>query len=186
VHHIGLEVEEASFVHERERLQELGLEIRTGVHPFLSVEAIYVDDPDGNEVELVTAREDGNGEVEADMSASTVETIQRFNAATNRHDIHEMMALMTDDVVFENTVPPDGERREGQDAVRAAWEELFRSTPTASFETEEMFAVGDRCLVRWRYRWADDQPGTPGHIRGADVLRVRAGKIAEKLAYVKG
>jgi catechol 2,3-dioxygenase-like lactoylglutathione lyase family enzyme len=58
VHHIGLEVDEESFAHEWERLQKLGFEVRTGVHPFLSVEAIYVDDPDGNEVELVTARRD--------------------------------------------------------------------------------------------------------------------------------
>ena len=49
------------------------------------------------------------------LAASTVDTIQRFNEATNRHDVREMMALMTDDVVFENTIPPpDGERREGR------------------------------------------------------------------------
>ena len=121
------------------------------------------------------------------LAASTVETIQRFNEATNRHDVDGMMALMTDDVVFENTIPPpDGERREGQAAVRAAWEELFRATPSAAFETEELFAVGDRCVVRWRYRWAADQPGRAGHVRGVDVFRVRGGKIAEKLAYVKG
>ena len=58
VHHIGLEVEEESFEREWKRLQKLGFEVRTGVHPFLSVEAIYVDDPDGNEVELVAARPD--------------------------------------------------------------------------------------------------------------------------------
>jgi hypothetical protein len=52
--------------------------------------------------------------------------------------------------------------------------------------TEELFAAGDRCVVRWRYRWAADQPGKPGHIRGVDVFRVRGSKIAEKLAYVKG
>jgi catechol 2,3-dioxygenase-like lactoylglutathione lyase family enzyme len=56
VHHIGLEVEQEAFEREWERLRELGFEVRTGVHPFLPVEAIYVDDPDGNEVELVTAR----------------------------------------------------------------------------------------------------------------------------------
>ena len=121
------------------------------------------------------------------LAASTVDSIQRFNEATNRHDIDAMMALMTDDVVFEDTIPPpDGERHEGQAAVRAVWEELFRATPTAAFETEELFAAGDRCVVRWRYRWAADQPGKPGHVRGVDVFRVRAGKIAEKLAYVKG
>ena len=56
VHHIGLEVEEGAFEREWERLQSLGFEVRTGVHPFLPVEAIYLDDPDGNEVELVSAR----------------------------------------------------------------------------------------------------------------------------------
>jgi catechol 2,3-dioxygenase-like lactoylglutathione lyase family enzyme len=56
VHHFGLEVEEGAFEREWERLGALGFEVRTGVHPFLPVETIYVDDPDGNEVELVTAR----------------------------------------------------------------------------------------------------------------------------------
>jgi ketosteroid isomerase-like protein len=98
-----------------------------------------------------------------------------------------MMALMTEDVVFENTLPPpDGERRVGQAAVRAAWEELFRGAPNAVFETEELFAAGDRAVVRWLYRWAPDRPDRPGHVRGVDILRVRAGKVAEKLSYVKG
>jgi catechol 2,3-dioxygenase-like lactoylglutathione lyase family enzyme len=56
VHHLGLEVEEGAFGREWERLRALGFAVRTGVHPFLPVEAIYLDDPDGNEVELVTAR----------------------------------------------------------------------------------------------------------------------------------
>jgi ketosteroid isomerase-like protein len=120
-------------------------------------------------------------------AASTLETIQRFNEATNRQDVDGMMALMTQDVVFESTLPPpDGERREGQAAVRAAWEELFRSAPSAVFEAEEAFATGDRCVVRWRFRWAADLPGKPGHVRGVDVFRVRDGKVAEKLSYVKG
>jgi ketosteroid isomerase-like protein len=121
------------------------------------------------------------------LSASTLNTVQQFNDATNRHDVDKMMALMTDDVVFENTMPPpDGERYEGQAAVRAVWEQLFRANRDAAFEAEEVFADGDRCVVRWRYRWAPDQPGKPGHVRGVDVIRVRGGKIAEKLAYVKG
>src|SRR5262245_29488166 len=121
------------------------------------------------------------------LTASTLETVRRFNEATNRHDVDGMMALMTDDVVFESTVPPpDGERREGSAAVRAAWEELFRGAPGALFEAEESFAAGDRCVVRWSYRWAPDRPGEPGHVRGVDLFRVRDGKVAEKLSYVKG
>ena len=40
---------------------------------------------------------------------ATLTTIERFNAAFNRHDVDAIMALMTEDVVFENTSPaPDG------------------------------------------------------------------------------
>jgi ketosteroid isomerase-like protein len=113
--------------------------------------------------------------------AETRATIDRFNEAFNRHDVDAVMALMTDDVVFENTSPqPDGERFAGQDAVRAFWEDFFASSPQAHFEAEEIIAAGDRCTVRWRYSWGD------GHIRGIDLFRVRDGKVAEKLSYVKG
>ncbi|HYU18286.1 MAG TPA: nuclear transport factor 2 family protein [Chloroflexota bacterium] len=117
--------------------------------------------------------------------AATIAVVQRFNEATSRHDVDAMMAAMTDDVVFESTSPPGGERREGQAAVRAVWHELFRASPEAALETEELFAAGDRCVVRWLYRWTG-QDGKPGHVRGVDVFRVREGKIAEKLSYVKG
>jgi catechol 2,3-dioxygenase len=53
VHHIGLEIGAPDLESERKRLEGLGFAVRTGQHPFLPVEAIYVDDPDGNEVELV-------------------------------------------------------------------------------------------------------------------------------------
>jgi len=53
LHHIGLEVSAEELELERERLAQLGIPIRTGQHPFLPVEAFYVDDPDGNEVEIV-------------------------------------------------------------------------------------------------------------------------------------
>jgi ketosteroid isomerase-like protein len=119
-----------------------------------------------------------------DGSAQAV--VQRFNNAFNRHDVNAVMALMTADCVFENTSPaPDGERYEGQEAVRAFWNQLFSSTPDAHFDTEELFAAGDRCTVRWRYRYTSPD-GTQGHIRGVDVFRIRDGKVAEKLAYVKG
>jgi len=121
-----------------------------------------------------------------DRTASTLEAIKRFDAAFNRHDVDAVMAAMTDDCVFESTYPPpDGQRFEGQEAVRAAWEDLFRSSPDATFETEELFVVDDRCTARWIYRYTGVD-GTTHHIRGVDVFRVRDGKVAEKLSYVKG
>ncbi len=120
------------------------------------------------------------------LTISTAEVIKQFNEAFNRHDVQGIMALMTDDCVFENTYPPpDGERFEGQEAVRRFWEEFFRSSSHAVFQWEDMITLGDRCVVRWRYEWTNTD-GQSGHIRGVDVLRVREGKVAEKFSYVKG
>jgi ketosteroid isomerase-like protein len=111
--------------------------------------------------------------------------VDAFNEAFNRHDVDAIMALMTDDCVFENTRPaPDGTRVTGQAAVRSFWTGFFERSPHARFETEEAFESGDRCVVRWIYHWVRD--GTPGHVRGVDLFRVRDGKVSEKLSYVKG
>ena len=120
-----------------------------------------------------------------DTTATTLDTIERFNEAFNRHDIEAVMAMFTEDCVFDNTSPPpDGERHEGQAAVRAFWERFFASSPDAHFEAEDIFAAGDRCTVRWRYTWKS--AGGTDHVRGVDVFRVRDRKVAEKLSYVKG
>ena len=115
----------------------------------------------------------------------TLDVVARFNEAFGRHDVQAIMAMMTEDCVFDNTrPPPDGERVEGQAAVRQYWEQFFHRSPQARFEAEEMFAAGDRCVVRWVYHWIRD--GRPGHVRGVDIFRIRNGKVAEKLSYVKG
>ncbi|HEX7118257.1 MAG TPA: nuclear transport factor 2 family protein [Longimicrobiales bacterium] len=119
------------------------------------------------------------------VTEATIAAVDRFNEAFNAHDVDAIMEAMTEDCVFDNTrPPPDGERFEGQAAVRASWEAMFRRSPHARFETEEMFAAGDRRVVRWTYHWIRD--GRPGHVRGVDIFRVRDGKVAEKLSYVKG
>jgi catechol 2,3-dioxygenase len=56
LHHIGLEVAPEDFESERQRLQAAGFELRTGQHPFMPVDAFYLDDPDGNEIEIATWR----------------------------------------------------------------------------------------------------------------------------------
>jgi uncharacterized protein (TIGR02246 family) len=112
--------------------------------------------------------------------AETSDLIARFNDAWGAHDLDATLTLCTDDCVFESTGPaPDGERHQGRDAVRAAWKPIFDDAD-AQFTAEEVFAAGDRYVQRWRYEWRD------GHVRGVDVFRVRDGKVAEKLSYVKG
>lgn len=121
----------------------------------------------------------------AQSPPTTLEVVTRFNDAINRHDPAAVAALLTDDTVFENTGPaPDGTRIVGKAAVAAFWEKWFVANPDARFEAEETIVSGDRYTVRWVYRKTRD--GKPWHLRGIDVFTVRDGKIAAKLAYVKG
>ena len=115
----------------------------------------------------------------------TAAALSAFSAAFGSGDVDAIMALMTDDCVFESTGPaPDGVRRSGAADVRAVWVELFGETKDAAFTEEESFVCGDRAVLRWRFDWTGDDG--PGHVRGADVLRFRDGKVSEKLSYVKG
>ena len=121
---------------------------------------------------------------------SKIETAMRvvleFNEAFNRHDVEGMKKLMTDDSVFENTYPaPDGTRYSGKEAVTQFWRDFFGESPKAHIEIEEIFGMGNRCVMRWRYEWVD-VAGKKGHVRGVDIFKVQEGSISEKLSYVKG
>jgi ketosteroid isomerase-like protein len=111
-----------------------------------------------------------------------LELMDRFTAALNSGNLDAVMALVTDDIVFESTSPPpDGARYDGRDAVRQVWGQMLATTRLARFSVEEQFSDGsERAVVRWRYDWGD------GHVRGVDIVRVRNGQLAESLAYVKG
>jgi len=56
----------------------------------------------------------------------------------------------------------------------------FQQSPKTHIEIEEIFGLGMRCVMRWKYHWAD------GYVRGVDIFSVADGLIAEKLSYVKG
>ena len=121
------------------------------------------------------------------MDVTEVERIVvAFTDATNRHDVDEMLALVSDDVVFEGTTPPDGVRIEGdKDLLRTLWEGIFSDSPNAVVETEELIVCADRCTALLRYVFDAERPNQ-GHVRAVDVIRVAGGKITEKLSYVKG
>ncbi len=117
---------------------------------------------------------------------TVVRVVLSFNEAFNRHDVDEMMRLMSEDCIFENTDPaPDGTIYSGREAVAQFWRDFFRESPRARIEIEEIFGLGLRCVMRWRYEWVDTA-GQTGHVRGTDIYRVEQGLISEKLSYVKG
>ena len=116
---------------------------------------------------------------------TTRATIDSFNDAFNRHDADALAALLTEDTVFEDTSPaPDGHRMVGKAAVAEFWKAWFARNPDARFNAEEVIVSDDRAVVLWVYHKMRN--GQPWHLRGVDVFTVRAGKVAAKLAYVKG
>ena len=113
-------------------------------------------------------------------AASPIEVVTAFGAAWAAHDLDAALALIAEDCVFDATGPaPDGTRHVGAEALRQAWQAIFDDV-SSRFDAEETFGAGDRVVQRWCYRWDG------GHVRGVDVFRVRDGKVAEKLSYVKG
>ncbi len=109
-----------------------------------------------------------------------LKVVDTFGAAWADHDLDTALAMLTDDCVFDATGPaPDGIRSIGVDAIRSVWKPIF-DDPGSSFEAEETFHAGDRVVQRWRYCFDG------GHVRGVDLFRIRDGRVAEKLSYVKG
>lgn len=106
--------------------------------------------------------------------------MRRFNQAFEEHNPAAIGDLITQDVVMETMQPaPDGQRYEGYDANLAFWQALAADRSTR-FENEEMTAIGDRAIVRWRLHFGQGQS-----LRGVTLLRIRDGRIAEALAYSK-
>ena len=83
------------------------------------------------------------------------------------------MAATTDDCVVETPMrPPDGAPFQGREAMRAHYEDFFRSPYSIEFDTEDMFATGDRYLVQWTFWWV----GQDGSVRGVDLSRCKTAR----------
>jgi ketosteroid isomerase-like protein len=117
---------------------------------------------------------------------SGMRVVLDFNEAFNRHDVAGMMQLMSDDCVVEETFPaPDGTVISGKKAIGELLQNFIRESPQAHIEVEEIFGLGFRCVMRWKYDWVDTE-GKKGHVRGVDIIKLKDGLICEKLSYVKG
>jgi catechol 2,3-dioxygenase-like lactoylglutathione lyase family enzyme len=54
LHHLAFRVEESAYDDLMDRCRREGIDVRSGIHPVLrAVRTFYVDDPDGNEVEVI-------------------------------------------------------------------------------------------------------------------------------------
>ena len=117
---------------------------------------------------------------------SATRTVLAFNQAFNRHDFAGMMEFVSEDCRLEHNSPaPDGATYSGKEVVTKFWQDFFHESPRARIEIEEIFGLGFHCVMRWRYDW-EDSAGEKGHVRGADIFKLKDGLICEHFSYVKG
>jgi ketosteroid isomerase-like protein len=116
----------------------------------------------------------------------TVEFLDAFAQAFNRHDVPAILAAMTEDCVFEASAGPDvcGRRYEGPHEVGKAFAEVFETFPDAQWRDARQFFVGDRGLLEWTFS-GTRADGTRVEVTGCDVFTFRGGKIAVKNSYRK-
>lgn len=119
------------------------------------------------------------------MSPSIAD-LQAFADAWNRHDIDARMSFMTDDCLFEASAGPDvcGTRHVGKEAVRAGYDEVWKTFPDAQWQSPRHFVCGDRGVSEWTFT-GTRADGTRVEVNGCDVLTFRDGKIAIKNSYRK-
>ncbi len=116
----------------------------------------------------------------------TIEVLQAFADAFNRHDADALMSFMTEDCVFEASAGPDacGARFAGRDAVRASFAEVWTVFPDAHWSNARHFIHGERGVSEWTFT-GTRADGTRVEVQGCDLFTFRDGKIAVKNSYRK-
>lgn len=110
-----------------------------------------------------------------------------WEQAWNNHDLHSVMALFHEDILFEHW---HGATVKGKENLQAAWTPWFRDHGDFRFTTED-FIVDEgtqKVLYQWELAWPSLEQGfegKPEKRRGVDVLHFKDGKIIKKLSYTK-
>lgn len=147
--------------------------VLTGTVPAYRVSAVDVD-----AIGASAARQTKDQDMES--------LLQTFADAWNRHDVDALMSMMTTDCVFEasggNAV--DGERHEGQAAVRAAFAAVFEQYPDAHWAGARHFVTGNRGVSEWTFT-GTLKDGKRVEVTGCDVFTFRNGKIVIKNSFRK-
>jgi steroid delta-isomerase-like uncharacterized protein len=116
----------------------------------------------------------------------TVDFLQAFADAFNAHDADKIMAMMTDDCIFQASAGPDvdGEKLVGQHAVKKAFQQVFTTFPDAKWQNAKHVIAGDRGFSEWVFS-GTKADGTRLEVTGCDLFTFRDGKIAVKNSYRK-
>jgi steroid delta-isomerase-like uncharacterized protein len=116
----------------------------------------------------------------------SIELLDAFADAWNRHDTSVILSMMTSDCIFETSRGPEvkGTVYSGQEEVRRGVEEVFTTFPDAQWNNPTHFIAGDRGVSEWVFTGTGPD-GARVEVQGCDVFTFRDGKIAVKNSYRK-
>jgi len=116
----------------------------------------------------------------------TVEMLQAFAEAWNRHDVDALMSFMSEDCIFESSAGDDtcGTRYEGSEAVSKGYTKAWRDFPDAQWNDPSHFVSGNRGVSEWVFT-GTNVDGKRVEVAGCDLFLFRDGKIVIKNSYRK-
>jgi ketosteroid isomerase-like protein len=120
------------------------------------------------------------------MSRSTLDMLQAFADAWNRHDLAGIMALHTDDCEFWSSAGPhaEGSRYKGREAVAAAYQAIFDGFPDAQWGKGSITLLEGRGLSEWTFT-GTGRDGKRVEVLGLDLLEIVGDKIRLKNSFRK-
>ena len=116
----------------------------------------------------------------------TIETLERFLAAFNAHDLDAIMEFFADDceLCMPRGREPSGTRYVGKAAVRAGLATRFEGIPDVHYGEDRHWVAGDLGVSTWLLT-GTTRTGEQVRVRGVDLLEFRDGKITKKDSYWK-
>ena len=117
---------------------------------------------------------------------SRLALLEQMTAAFNRHDLDSIMALFTDDCVFESPrgAEPWGTRFVGRAQVREGLAARFSGIPDVHYGDDSHFVAGERGASEWTLTGTTTE-GERLEVRGCDLWMFEGDRIARKDSYWK-
>jgi steroid delta-isomerase-like uncharacterized protein len=127
------------------------------------------------------------------MNTAHEATVLRYADAWNRHDVDAILALHTEDAVFENHT--SGGHAMGKAELRRLIEGVFSTFPDLQFATRRAYFAENVAVVEWTATATHQNPiswgartlpptGKQMSWNGTDLLPIREGLVARKDVYV--
>ncbi len=116
----------------------------------------------------------------------TIDVLQQFLDAFNRHDLDAIMGFFANDCVFEAPRGPDpwGRRYVGREEVRVGLAGRFAGIPDVHYGDDQHWVCGERGVSTWTLTGTTTS-GQRLAVRGCDLFEFVEGRITRKDSYWK-